>query len=166
VTRLSGHAVLVGYGRVGSVVGVVLVKAGVPLLVIENDPAKVARLRAQGIETIDGNAADPEVMQAANLGAAKTVLIAIPDGFEAGQVGEQARAINKDLWIIARAHSEDEIVHLKRHGVSTVIMGEHLIAHAIIEDIRHAGVFPNNRVVEAAEISSAAAPPDSAITVE
>jgi CPA2 family monovalent cation:H+ antiporter-2 len=138
VTHLRDHVVLVGYGRVGSVIGAAL-KGAVPLLVIENDEDLVEMLRRQGIEAITGNAADPELARAANYPAARCLLVAIPDGFEGGQVVEQAHAVSPRLLIIARAHSEEEIAHLRRHGATKVIMGEHLIAHAMIEDARHAG---------------------------
>lgn len=44
----------------------------------------------------------------------------------------QARQLNAALPIIARAHSEDEIAHLMKHGASEVIMGEHEIAKAML----------------------------------
>ena len=39
------------------------------------------------------------------------------------------------LPIIARAHSEVEIEHLRKHGATKVVMGEHEIAKAMIADI-------------------------------
>jgi CPA2 family monovalent cation:H+ antiporter-2 len=141
VTRLADHVVLVGYGRVGSVVGTALIEAGVPLLVIESDPDIVETLRKQSLEALNGNAADPELARAANYPAARCLLVAVPDGFEGGQVVEQARAINPNLSIIARSHSEEETRHLQRRGASKVIMGEHLIAHAMIDDARAAVAF-------------------------
>ena len=137
-TRLTNHVVLVGYGRVGSVVGAALKAANVPLFVTESDEDIVEALRRDGIEAIYGNAADPELATAANYGAARCLLVAIPDGFEGGQVVEQAHAINPGLTIIARAHSEEEIEHLKRHGATKVIMGEYLIAQAMIADAHEA----------------------------
>jgi len=47
----------------------------------------------------------------------------------------QARALNPDLLIIARAHSEGEIDHLRKHGATKVVMGEHEIAKAMVADI-------------------------------
>jgi len=139
-TRLTNHVVLAGYGRVGSVIGAELRKADIPLLVFESDDDIVDALRKQGVETIGGNAADPELAAAANYAGARCLLVAIPDGFEGGQVVEQARLINARLPIIARAHSEEEIEHLKRHGASKVVMGEFLIAQAMIADAHDAGV--------------------------
>ena len=142
VTRLTGHVVLIGHGRVGSVVSEALREHGIPYLVIESDQDAAADLRQQSIETITGNAADPEVVRAANLQAACCLLVAIPEAFEGGQAVMQARAANPNLLIIARAHSEEEVLHLKKHGASTVIMGEFEIARAMIEDVRKAVTVP------------------------
>ena len=135
VTKLSDHVVLVGHGRVGSFISNALKESNAPLLVIEHDDGKVQRLRQQGMEAIAGNAADPEIVRAANLPAARCLLVAVPDGFEGGQVVEQARALNANLPIIARAHSTEEAEHLKRHGANIVVMGEHEIAKTMIADI-------------------------------
>ncbi len=134
LTALTDHVVLVGHGRVGSFVSAAL-PAETALLVIEDDAGRVTALRGKGREAITGNAAHPDVIQAANLAAARCLLVAIPDAFEGGQVVEQARRLNPALAIIARAHSEDEIVHLKKHGATSVVMGEHEIAKAMIADI-------------------------------
>ncbi|MEN3384278.1 MAG: monovalent cation:H+ antiporter-2, family, partial [Hyphomicrobiales bacterium] len=74
VTTLTDHVVLVGYGRVGSVVGVALKAANVPLFVTESDEDIVADLRRQGVAAILGNAADPELARAANYAAARCLL--------------------------------------------------------------------------------------------
>ena len=132
-TALANHVVLVGHGRVGGVISEGLAEKKVPLLVIESDDERLAKLKAQGVESVAGNAADPEIIAATNLGAARCLLVAIPDAFEGGQVVEQARKLNPKLTIIARAHSEAEVLHLKKHGASVVILGEHEIARAMVE---------------------------------
>jgi CPA2 family monovalent cation:H+ antiporter-2 len=156
-TALTNHVVLVGYGRVGKVVAAALRQAAVPFLVIENDEGAVATLREQGAEAIAGNAADPDIIQATNLEAARCLLVAIPDGFEGGQVVAQARAINPVLPIVARSHSDDETEHLKKYGATAVIMGEEEIAKAMIADA--CGRF--GAISSAVEVSPAAASPAS-----
>ena len=145
VTRLTDHVVLIGHGRVGSVVSEALREAKLPFLVVESDPDAASELRKQDIETITGNAVDREVVRAAKLTSACCLLVAIPDAFEGGQIVMQARAVNPDLLIIARAHSEEEVLHLKKHGASTVIMGELEIAKAMIKDVRNAVTVPKQR---------------------
>src|SRR4029079_13916615 len=129
---LTNHVVLVGHGRVGSVVSKALRQAHIPILVIERSPGSIEKLRQEGIEVITGNAAAPDMLQAANVGAARGLLVAIPDAFEGGQIVANERALSANLPIIARAHSEEEIAHLKHHGANSVIMGEQEIAKAMI----------------------------------
>ncbi|HYF56433.1 MAG TPA: YbaL family putative K(+) efflux transporter, partial [Salinarimonas sp.] len=66
-TSLADHVVLVGHGRVGSLIAADLRERGIPFLVIEENDAKVTRLREDGIEAIRGEAGMPGVLQAANL---------------------------------------------------------------------------------------------------
>lgn len=134
-TALTDHVVLIGHGRVGKFISKALRERGTPLYIVEDNPDDVADLKEHGIEALAGNAADPEVIQSANLPEARCLLVAIPDAFEGGQVVEQARAINAILPIIARAHSEEEIDHLIKLGANLVVMGEHEIAKAMIGDV-------------------------------
>ena len=130
-TTLSNHVVLVGYGRVGQYLTATYGAEIGPLLIVENETDLVAKARHEGREVIMGNAADPEILAACNLAAARYLVVAVPDAFEGGQITEQARQLNPALPIVARAHSEEEIAHLKKHGASDVIMGEHEIAKAM-----------------------------------
>ncbi|NWG25709.1 MAG: Kef family K(+) transporter [Pseudorhodoplanes sp.] len=132
VTDLKNHVVLVGYGRVGRYVSDGLKRSGTPQYVIEDNSDAVARLKAEGLQSVTGNAVDPEVIGSANLPAARCLLVAIPDAFEGGQVIEKARRINPSLPIVARSHSEEETDHLKKHGATDVVMGEHEIAKAML----------------------------------
>jgi CPA2 family monovalent cation:H+ antiporter-2 len=135
-TALKDHAVLVGYGRVGQLVGGALTREGWPLVVIEDATDIVERLRADDIEVISGNAAEHRVLMAANLKNAKLLLVAIPNGFEAGQIVEQARAANPDIDIVARAHFDAEVEYLSKLGANVVIMGEREIARSMAEYAR------------------------------
>ncbi len=141
-TQLTDHVVLVGYGRVGGLVGESLKASSQPFLVIEDADLIVARLQAEGIETIVGNAAGADILKAANLGQARQLLVAIPNAFEAGQVVQQARAANPELQIVARAHSDAEVDHLTSLGANIVIMGEREIALAMIEEWKRRNAAP------------------------
>ncbi|RWN30384.1 YbaL family putative K(+) efflux transporter [Mesorhizobium sp.] len=147
-TALTGHSILVGYGRVGSLVGASLKETALPFLVIEDADKTLAKLRDDGIETVSGNAANSEVFAAANPEGAKLLILAIPNAFEAGQIVLRARAANPKINVIARAHSDAEVEHLKGLGADTVIMGEREIARGIVEVVL-------GRKPEAAEPSAA-----------
>ncbi|WP_245476980.1 NAD-binding protein, partial [Mesorhizobium sp. M1A.F.Ca.IN.020.03.1.1] len=72
---------------------------------------------------------------ATNPEGAKRLILAIPNAFEAGQVVLRARAANPGISVIARAHSDAEVEHLKALGADTVIMGEREIARGIVEAV-------------------------------
>jgi CPA2 family monovalent cation:H+ antiporter-2 len=132
-TTLRDHAVLVGYGRVGNVIGDDLRRRGLPFLIVEERQEIVNQARAAGVEALAGNAADAGLLKAANISGARSLFVAIPDGFEAGQVVEQAKALNPSLRIVARAHSDAEVEHLRHLGADSIVMGEREIALGMIE---------------------------------
>ncbi|KAB0677536.1 cation:proton antiporter [Aureimonas leprariae] len=138
-TRLAGHVVLVGYGRVGSIVAAGLRAAGRPFLVIEDADERVARLRQEGVEMVIGNGAAPDVLALANLGAATSIVIAIPNVFDAGQIVEQARAANPSIDIVARAHFDAEVEHLRQLGAGHVVMGERELAKGMVAIVERIG---------------------------
>ena len=152
-TSLAGHAVIVGFGAVGGLLGEGLHGRGEPFLVIEEHRESVDRLREQNIDVIHGHAPAADVMTAANLAGARRLFIAIPDGFEAGQIAEQARAANPDLQIVARAHSDAEAEHLHKYGADVIVMGDRELASAML-----AQAFAEREPVE--ESASAARPED------
>jgi CPA2 family monovalent cation:H+ antiporter-2 len=61
--------------------------------------------------------------------------VAIPDAFESGNVVQQARQFKPGLSIIARAHSDEEFEHLRKHGASAVVMGENEMARAMLQPV-------------------------------
>ncbi|GGB00945.1 sodium:proton antiporter [Brucella endophytica] len=135
VTALKDHTVLIGYGRVGCLVGRALKEAEQPFLVIEDGDKQLGKLRGETVEYIPGNAVRDEVLTAANLAGARKLVIAIPNAFEAGQIVTKARAANPDIDIVARAHSDAESQHLTDLGANAVIMGEREIARGMVSHV-------------------------------
>ncbi|RDJ20953.1 Kef family K(+) transporter [Bosea caraganae] len=161
-TALTGHTIIVGYGRVGSLLGAGLIAQGEKLLVIEDQSDPIAAAERDGAELLIGNAADPEVLGAAAVVRAKRLFIAIPGSFEAGQVCEQARRENPTLPIVARAHSDAEVEHLTKCGATLTIMGEAEIARAMLALCRAEPKPPEAEAAAAQEEAPEGSPPASA----
>ena len=137
-TTLSGHDIVIGYGRVGSLIGAGLKNdaakdGGRRMIVVETSDEDLARARGDGAEVFAGNAAEPAIIAAINLAGARRHYVTIPEAFEAGQIVEQARAANPTLDILARAHSAGAFEHLDRLGANLVVLGETEIAHRMLE---------------------------------
>ena len=139
---LSGHAVIVGFGRVGRVVARGLAAHGVPIMAIEADHARAELLRREGIPVIWGDAAQAEVLAAARPESASLIVLALPDAFGCRRVLELARAANPGLPAAVRAHDDEEAALLERiEGVGLVVMGEREIALGMAGfALRHFGV--------------------------
>ncbi|WP_392431955.1 YbaL family putative K(+) efflux transporter [Yersinia sp. HM-2024] len=133
---LCNHALLVGYGRVGSLLGAKLHAEGIPLVVVENSRPRVEALREQGINAVLGNAASADIMSLARLDCARWLLLTIPNGYEAGEIVASARIKRPDLEIIARAHYDDEVVYISDRGANQVVMGEREIANSMLNMLK------------------------------
>lgn len=132
-TALSGHDIVIGYGRVGSLVGAGLARDGGKMIVVEASDVRIEQARRDGAEVFSGNAAEPAIIGAINLAGARRLYVTIPEPFEAGQIVQQARAASPKLDILARAHSSATVEHLGRLGANLVVLGETEIAHRMLE---------------------------------
>jgi CPA2 family monovalent cation:H+ antiporter-2 len=135
VTDLADHAVLVGHGRVGSLVAASMENIGQSVLVIEERQEVVNELRNRGIEVIAGNANQPGLLEAANIAGARWLISAIPNPFENSNLIEHARSANPNIKIVARANTDAEVEHLKSFGANFIIVGEREIARGMTEHI-------------------------------
>jgi CPA2 family monovalent cation:H+ antiporter-2 len=131
-TALSGHIIVIGYGRVGSVIAAGLKARSLPFLVIEDADDRVEAARGEGMEVIAGNAA-ADALALANVGGARAAFVAIPNAFEAAQATEQCRKLNPQIRIVARAHSDQEEAYLGQLGADKVIMGEREIGLGMLD---------------------------------
>lgn len=121
---LRNHAVIVGYGRVGSVVGRALEEQGLKFAVIERHQRIVEELRARETMAMQGDASATGVLDLAGIEHARLLVIASPDGFQARRILELARERNPRIAIVVRTHSSSELAYLIRQGVDRAVMGE------------------------------------------
>jgi len=128
ITPEGEHIILVGYGRVGRIVADHLRAREQAFVIIETDVDRAARAEAEGYEVVRGEAVDPRILAAAGIERARALLIAVPEGFEGGAIYERARRLNLRVSVIARAHSDAEVLHLQKLGVPHVVMGERELA--------------------------------------
>jgi CPA2 family monovalent cation:H+ antiporter-2 len=129
---MKDHVIVVGYGRVGRVVGAALAEHGLPYVAVEADHRLAEAIRAEGVPVIWGDASRPEVLQAALPEHARLIVLAMPDVAGCQRVLQVARAANHGLAAAARAHDEDAARLLESlAGMGLVVMGEREIALGI-----------------------------------
>lgn len=130
---LSGHAVVVGYGRVGQQLASLLHGRGVPLVVVEDDADRVDAARAAGLHAVRGNVAAEAVMLETAPQRAAMAVFAIPNALEAGETIARLKALNPTITVLARAHSEAEVKHLLEHGADGAVLAERELAYSLAE---------------------------------
>jgi CPA2 family monovalent cation:H+ antiporter-2 len=132
--ELSRHAVICGYGTIGSRVAGVLEKQKFSYLVIELDPTLIAKLRARGIPCIYGDASNPEILAHAGLEKARVLICTIPDYVAEELTARNALRINPRLDIVARVHRDADAQLLKGIGVTELVLP---FFEGSLEMIRH-----------------------------
>ena len=158
---LTGHVVLVGYGRVGTRIAAALAEHGIRFVVAEQNREAVERLRERHVAAVSGDAAQAEVLVQAHVARAALLVVAIPDALRVRSLVELARTLNPRLAVLARAHSDEESAMLTRAGIEAVFMGEHELALAMtrgalerIEAQRASGPAAHVRAAQTASLRS------------
>jgi len=121
---LAQHAIVCGYGRVGSIVCRLLEQHRKPFVVIEEDPRLVEGLRARGITALSGDAALPSVLDRAHLRSARALVLCMPERMAVRRALEYAREVNAAATVLARTHRHEDRVFLEEHGAHEAVVGE------------------------------------------
>jgi CPA2 family monovalent cation:H+ antiporter-2 len=133
--RLTGHVVIVGYGRVGRRIGEALTAHGISIVVAEENREIVERLRSKGISAVSGDASEPAVLLQAHVHRASILVIATPDTLNVRKMIEVARTVNPRIQTVVRTHSEEEAVLLEKEQAGKVFLGEHELAIGMIQHV-------------------------------
>jgi voltage-gated potassium channel len=119
--QTKDHFILCGYGRIGSIIAAELHQQGVPLVVVERDPARVRQAIDRGWLALEADASREEVLAHAGIHRARGLIAAVGTDAENVFTVLTARVMRPDLFIIARVESDDAEHKLRRAGADRVI---------------------------------------------
>ena len=123
INKLSGHTVVCGWGRVGRAVAEDLVAAGHPVVVVDENPDRVANIPHP---TVVGDATLDSTLRAAGIERARALIAALEGDAENLFVTLSARAIVPDLFIVARARQDESVPKLANAGADRVVNPQEL----------------------------------------
>ncbi|MES9831608.1 MAG: cation:proton antiporter [Candidatus Thiodiazotropha sp. DIVDIV] len=115
---ISKKVVIGGYGRVGHTVAVLLHTSGVPLVVFDTNPGRVAQGKKDGLPVYYGDISDPDLLDAANLGNASLVVLTINSGRSALRAITHIRNTYSHVPVISRARDLEACGHQVSAGAS------------------------------------------------
>jgi len=160
---LRDHFIICGYGRIGTQIVAEFEDHKVPYVVIDQTEEALERVRAEGRLHIEGDASKEEILKQAGIQRARGLVSAVDSDERAVYIVLAARALNPDLYIVARAGRPDSIRRLELAGatrtISPYVMAGHRMAELairpamvdVLDTLRHgeAGIGVEEMVVTA-----------------
>lgn len=117
----DGRIIIVGYGRVGRILGDILKKQDKPFIGIEIDPDAVRKARRAGHNLVYGDATQRAFLRKCGLAEATALVVTMHDASAAEHVVAAARAERPDIPVIVRARDAEHAVRLFKLGASDVV---------------------------------------------
>jgi len=117
----DGAVLIVGFGRVGRLVGELLAEHDQKFIALDADPASVRSGRTEGFEVYYGDAARPDMLNACGLDSARALIVTMDSPTKVDEVVKAARALRPDLILIARARDDRHAARLYALGVTDAV---------------------------------------------
>ena len=123
IDKMSGHAVVCGWGRVGRAVANDLTASGTEVVIVDVD---AERLREVPYATVVGDATLDMTLRRAGIERAVALVAALEGDAENLFVTLSGKAIKPDLFIVARAREDESVPKLANAGADRVVNPQEL----------------------------------------
>jgi voltage-gated potassium channel Kch len=134
-----GHIIVCGYGVVGENLVQHLGAKKSRIVIIESNPEKAERLRAEGYKVVEGDATKSSVLERAGIAKASAIAIVLDDDAKNMFSVITARDMRKDIYIVSRANDEFVKGKLADAGANYVVAPRITAAREIIKEIERTG---------------------------
>jgi len=121
ISRLKGHIIICGYGRVGREVARVFQEEKSPFVVIDYDKEAIAKAAEDGYLHLVGNATNDDILKEAGILQARGLVAATGSDADNVFIALSARELRPDIFITARAGAPESEAKLKRAGADRTI---------------------------------------------
>jgi CPA2 family monovalent cation:H+ antiporter-2 len=117
----EGVVLVIGYGRVGRLVGEMLAAHGRAFVAVDADPSVVRQAREAGARLYFGDAAREAFLRACGVESASAVVVTMDAPAKVDEVVRTVRALRPDITLIARARDAAHAASLYRLGVTDAV---------------------------------------------
>jgi voltage-gated potassium channel len=121
IESLRDHVIICGFGRVGRHLAADLQRNGVPLLIIDTDPATVEEVEAMGLSTLRGDSTAEHVLVDAGIDRARAVVACVNTDADNVLTTLTAKGLRPELVVIGRIKSDENEAKMRRAGADRVI---------------------------------------------
>jgi len=116
IDKLSGHLIIAGAGRVGQAIGHYVSRHGAEVVVVDRVPQPGSKY-----PTVVGEATDDAILRRAGIDRAATLVAALDSDADNVYVTLSARALNADLFIVARTNNQSSEPKFFQAGADRVV---------------------------------------------
>ena len=139
--ELKDHYIVCGYGRMGRYICEELASAKVKFIVIDNEPDKIERLINMSYLYLNGDATSDEALTTASIQKAKGLVAVLSNDAENVFTTLSAKALNPNLYVVARAVEEETESKLKKAGANRVVKPYEIGGNRMAELLLRPGVI-------------------------
>jgi len=122
--EFNDHIIIAGGGEIGKRIAEILRQFGLQFVVIELDAYREESLRKEGLPVIFGDAAQPVVLEAANIENASLIVITTPSVAVCNSIVTHIKQIRPEMDIVARAIDAEHMKELQSLGVYEVVQSD------------------------------------------
>ncbi len=116
----TGHVVIAGFGRYGQIVARILRARKIPFTALDIDAGQVELVKKFGSEAFFGDASRPDILEAAKVGDARALVLAIDDVEASLRIAEFVTSRWPKIPIFARARNRNHAHRYLDLGVTRV----------------------------------------------
>jgi len=117
----ASRVIIVGYGRVGALIGDMLDRHGIPFIAVDANAGVTSQARSDGKPVYYGDAARPEYLRRCGLETARAVVVTMDSTVANEAVVETTRRLRPDITLVARARDADHARALYGLGVTDAV---------------------------------------------
>jgi voltage-gated potassium channel len=121
ISRLTGHYIICGAGRVGRSAARELARRPLPFVLVDTNGEKLQKYSSEGWLTLSGDATQSQVLQEVRIEHARGLVAATTTDAINIYIILTARSLNPKVKIIARASEEDAEKHLATAGADSIV---------------------------------------------
>jgi voltage-gated potassium channel Kch len=133
IDALTGHSIICGFGRLGSMLALELHRARSPFVVVERGQEKFEEAQGRGYLCIHADATEEQSLVLAGVERAATLATVLPDDAVNVFITLSARSLNSAITILARGEAPSTERKLLQAGASAVVLPAHIGAERIAE---------------------------------
>ncbi len=117
----SSRVIIVGYGRVGALIGDMLDRHAIPFIAVDANAGVTSRARSDGKPVYYGDAARAEYLRLCGLETARAVVVTMDSPAANEAVVETTRRLRPDVTLVARARDAEHARALYGLGVTDAV---------------------------------------------